>query len=217
MILAINFKTYKQGKAVLKLAKAIESVNMNSIVGVQATDIKELSGKTRLKVYCQHVDYFLPGRETGFVLPEAVKKDGAVGTFINHSEHKLSFPALKKTIERCKHIGLKTLVFASSIEEAKKIEKFKPKYIAFEPPELVAGKISVSKAKPGLISKLNRQLKMKFLVGAGIHTKEDVKTALKLGASGVVLSSVITKSRNPKKKLRELLKVCCGHRKLQKL
>ena len=204
MIIAINFKTYKQGKDVLKLAKEIERCNMNAIVGVQATDIEEISRNTRLKVYAQHVDYFKKGRETGFVLPEAVKKDGGVGTFLNHSEHKLSFSVLKKTIERCKKIHLKTLVFASSLEEAKKIEKLRPSYLAFEPPELVAGKISVSEAKPELIVRLKKALKMKFLVGAGIHSEKDIETAVKLGSEGVVISSAVTTSKNPRKKLRDL-------------
>jgi len=47
---------------------------------------------------------------------------------------------------------------------------------------------------------------MKFLVGAGIHNKEDVKTAMKSGASGFAISSAICKAKNPKKKLKELLK-----------
>jgi len=205
MIIAINFKTYKQGKDVLKLAKEIERCNMNAIVGVQATDIEEISRNTRLKVYAQHVDYFKKGRETGFVLPEAVKKDGGVGTFLNHSEHKLSFSVLKKTIERCKKIHLKTLVFASSLEEAKKIEKLHPSYLAFEPPELVAGKISVSEAKPELIVKLKKTLRMKFLVGAGIRSERDIETAVRLGSEGVVISSAVTTSKNPIKKLRDLL------------
>ena len=40
---------------------------------MQASDIYEITKKTKLKVYAQHVDYFLPGRNTGYILPEAVK------------------------------------------------------------------------------------------------------------------------------------------------
>ena len=204
-IIVINFKTYKQGKQVLKLAKQIEKVNKNIIIGVQASDIAELTKKTKLKVFAQHVDFQKPGRQTGFILPEAVKADKAAGTFLNHSEHPLKFPALKKTIQRCKKLNLKTLVFASSLNNAKKIKKSKPDYLVIEPPELVAGKISVSKSTPELIKKISKQLKSKFLVGAGIKTKEEIKTAIKLGACGIALSSGITKTKNPAKKLRELI------------
>lgn len=204
-IIVINFKTYKQGKAAIKLAKAIEKVNKNIIVGVQASDIEEIARKIKLRVYSQHVDYFKPGRHTGYTIPEAVKKDGAVGTFLNHSEHKLKFPILAKTIARCKQVKLKTMVFASDLKQAKKIERLRPDYLIFEPPELVAGKISVSKAKPNLIKKISKNIKTKFLVGAGIHSKEDAKTALKLGASGIAMSSVITTSKSPYKKLKEII------------
>lgn len=204
-IVVINLKTYQQGEKALKIAKEIEKIDKKIIIGVEASDIYEISKKTKLKVYAQHVDYFEPGRNTGYIIPEAVKKDGAIGTFLNHSEHKLSYEILKKTIERCKKINLKILVFANGIKKAEKIQKLKPDYLAIEPPELVAGKKSVSKEKPELITNIKKKIKMKFLVGAGIHTNEDVKIAMKLGASGIAISSAITKAKNPEKKLRELL------------
>ncbi len=205
-IFVINFKTYKQGKDVLKLAKIIQKVDKEIIVGVQPTDINELKFNTKLKIYSQHVDVFEKGRNTGYVLPEAVKDAGAVGTFLNHSEHKINFKIMKQTIAHCKKIKLRTMVFVASLIEAQKIQKLKPDYIIIEPPELVAGKISVSQAKPELIKKISKKLKTKFLVGAGIHSKKDINTAMKLGASGIALSSAVMKSKNPEKVLRGLLK-----------
>lgn len=205
-IIVINFKTYEQGKSAIDLAKQIEKVDKNIIIGVQASDIYEIVRATKLKVYSQHVDYEKKGKATGFVLPEAVKKDGAVGSFLNHSEHKLDFGILKKTVKRCRKVRLKVLIFASSLKEAQRIQKLKPDYLIYEPPELVGGKKSVSKAKPEIIKKIKNKLKMKFLVGAGIHNSSDVKTALSLGASGFAVSSAVCKARNPGKKLRELLR-----------
>jgi triosephosphate isomerase len=205
MITIVNFKTYKQGENVLKFAKKIEKVNKSIIAGIPISDIKEVSSKTKLKVYAQHVDYFEKGRNTGFIIPESVKADGADGTFLNHSEHRLKLDVIKKTIKRCKKIGLKTAVFASNLNEAKKIEKLNPNLLIIEPPELVAGKISVSSAKPELIKRISEKIKMKFLVGAGIHSRKDVKIALKLGASGIAVSSSVMKSKNPSTELRRLL------------
>ncbi len=204
-IIIINFKTYKQGKAAIKLAKDIKEVSKDIIIGVQASDINEIVKATKLNVFSEHVDYFESGRHTGYIVPEAIKIDGAKGSFLNHSEHKLKFDILKKTIKRCKKVGLKTAVFASSLKEAKKIKRLKPTYLIIEPPELVAGKISVSQAKPDLIKKIARELKYPFIVGAGVHSREDVKVAMKLGASGIAVSSAITTARNPRKKLKELL------------
>jgi len=204
-IIVINLKTYQQGKKAIELAKKIERVDKNIILGVQASDVYEIAKKTKLKVYAQHVDYFEPGRATGYTIPEAVKKDGAVGTFLNHSEHKLNFEVLKKTIERCRKLKLKTLVFAGSVKEAEKVQKLKPNFLVIEPPELVGGKKSVSKEKPGLIKNIKKKLKMNFLVGAGINSREDIDIAMKLGASGVAFASVITTARNPEKVLKGMI------------
>ena len=201
----INLKTYQQGKADLKLAKEIERFDKNIIVGVQASDIYEVVKKTKLTVYSQHVDSYKPGRYTGYIIPEAVKKDGAKGTFLNHSEHKLNFKTLKLTVTRCKKLKLKTAIFASSLKEAQKIKKLHPNYLIYEPPELVAGNISVSKAKPDLIKKIHQKIKYPFIVGAGIKTKEDVEIAIRLGAKGIAVSSAITKAKDPKKALKKLL------------
>ena len=120
MITIVNFKTYKQGRQVLDFAKKIERVNKNIIVGLQASDIKEVSSKTKLVVYAQHVDDLQKGRNTGFIIPESIKADGAKGTFLNHSEHRLKLNVIKKTIQRCKKIKLKTAVFASNLMKPKK-------------------------------------------------------------------------------------------------
>ena len=204
-IVIINFKTYKQGKKAVELAKKIERADKKIILGVEANDLYEISHAVKNPVYSQHVEHFKKGRNTGFVIPEAVKADNARGSFLNHSEHKLSFRILKKTMKRCKKLGLKTIVFAANLKEAKKIKKLKPDYLIIEPPELVGGKKSVSKEKPELIENIKKKLKMKFIVGAGIKTNEDVKIAIKLGASGIAISSAITKAKNPGKVLKELL------------
>lgn len=206
-IIVINLKTYQQGEKSVKIAKEIERVDKNVILGVQASDIYEIAKKTKLKVYAQHVDPFEPGRNTGYILPEAVKKDKAVGTFLNHSEHKLKMDVIKKTIAHCKKIKLKTMVFVKDIKQAKEIEKLNPDFLIYEPPELVAGNISVSSAKPEIIKNLSKKLKKttRFLVGAGIKTREDVTKSMKLGAAGIAVSSAITQAKEPKKKLKELL------------
>jgi triosephosphate isomerase len=205
-LIVINLKTYQQGDEAIKLTKKIQSVDKNIIVGAQVADIFEITHDTKLKVYAQHVDYFNPGRFTGFILPEAVKQDGAKGVFLNHSEHPVSFISLKKTILRCKKVKLKTMVFASSLKKAKRIEKLNPDYLIYEPPELVAGKVSVSSAKPEVIKKFAENVRTPFLVGAGIKNNQDVKIAMKLGAHGVALSSAVTKAKNPKKVLKDLMK-----------
>jgi len=201
----INLKTYHSGKKALALAKKIERIDKTIIVGVQPSDAYLIGSKTKLPVYVQHVDFGIPGRNTGFVLPEAVKESGARGVFLNHSEHPLSVRVITETISQCKKIGLKTAVFAKNLREAKKIERLQPDYLIIESPELVAGTVSVTTAKPGLIRKIAKRLRMPFLVGAGIKTKKDIDLAVQLGASGVAYASVVTKARDPGKVLKGLI------------
>ncbi|MFH1521852.1 MAG: triose-phosphate isomerase [archaeon] len=204
-LIIINLKTYKQGIEVIKLAKIIENIDDKIIVGAQATDIYRLSQNTKLQIFCQHSDFQDVGRNTGFILPEAIKSNGAKGVFLNHSEHRIKFDEIKKTIIRCKKIGLKTAIFVNDLKQALEIKKLKPDYLIIEPPELVAGKVSVSKSKPELIKKIKEKLKYDFIVGAGIKTNEDIEIAMKLGAKGIAVSSAITQAKNPAKKLREFL------------
>lgn len=201
----INLKTYKSGVEALSLAKQIEKADKSVIIGVQATELKEISSSVKNPIFVQHVEYLEPGRNTGFILPEAVKKNGARGVFLNHSEHPLEFDVLKKTVIRCRTVGLKTLIFASDLKSAIKIKSLKPDYLVIEPPELVAGKISVSTARPDLIEKISKKLKYPFLVGAGVKTNGDLKVALKFGASGIAVSSAITTAKDPKRELKGLL------------
>lgn len=206
--IVVNLKTYKYGEDVLMLAKEIEKVDKEIdneiIVGCAVSDISEISEKTDLNVYSQHSDPVVPGRNTGYIVPEAVKSRGAIGSFLNHSEHKLDIDVIKNSIERCREAGLKTMVFAGSIEEAKKVEEMSPDYLVFEPPELVAGETSVSKARPELIEKVSKTLNSPFLVGAGIKTNEDVVKAIDMGSSGFALASGVCKAENPREVLKNL-------------
>jgi len=204
-IIIVNLKTYEQGKSVLNLIKQIAKVDRKIIIGVQATDISKAVGAVKNPVYVQHVDWQEVGRNTGYVLAEAVKANGAEGVFLNHSEHRLKMKVIERTARRCKAIKLKIAIFAKDLTQAEKIKKLKPDYLIIEPPELVAGKISISKAKPKLIKEIGGKLRYNFIVGAGIKTGEDLKIAMKLGAKGIAISSAITKAENPQKKLKELM------------
>ncbi len=204
-LIIVNLKTYQHGAKAVALCKKIAKVDKNIIVGCSALDLYRVSNETKLKCYCQHVDYFEEGRNSGFVLPEGVKGNGGVGVFLNHSEHPLEFSVLKKSVLRCKKLGLKILVFAGDLKAAKRIEKLGVDYICIEPAELVGGKVSVSSAKPELIKKIGKGLKCKFLVGAGVHSSDDVEVAVKYGAAGVALSSAVTTSKNPGKVLKGLM------------
>lgn len=202
-IIVINLKTYKSGKNVDFLVNEIQKVDSRIIIGVSSLDLGFLQ-KIKNPLYLQHVDSIDPGRNTGFVVPENAKKRGAKGVFLNHSEHRIDFKELKKSLGLCKKLKLKVLVFVNDSNMAKKVDKLEPDYLVYEPPELVAGNKSVTNAKPEVIKKITHAVKSKVLVGAGIKTKQDIDLALKYGAKGVAFASVITSAKNPRKVLKDL-------------
>lgn len=214
-VIFINFKTYKQGtgEEALNLVRTIEKVATNSHVKIipvlQASDLREARDITKLEVWVQSIDPVDYGAHTGFIIAEAVKEDGAVGTFLNHSEHKFDeFDDLKKAVDRAKEVDLKTLVFAADIKELKKIVKLDPTYAAYEPPDLVGSKTtSVSESKPEIIKEASEIAKSKgvpLIVGAGIKSEKDVKISLSLGAVGVAVASDVVKAGDPERELSEL-------------
>lgn len=211
----VNFKTYEQGTGEkgLELIKILEGVaqekQIRIIPVVQALDIKEASEGSTLEIWAQHVDPDNFGAHTGEIIPEAVKEDGATGTFLNHSEHKFQeFERLEKAQKRSSEVGLKTLIFAGDMKELEKILTLKPTYASYEPPELVGSKTtSVAEAKPEVIARayeLCQKARTPLIVGAGIKSIEDVRTSIKLGAVGVAVASDIVKSDNPEKEVLEL-------------
>jgi len=196
----VNFKTYKQGigEEAVKLAKICQEVSKETSIKiipvVQAADIFRIS-QLGIKVYGQNLNEALPG---------------AKGTLLNHSDNKLPVEVIGSIIAKLSSFQIanfKVLVCCESIKEGKEIAKFKPDFIAYEPPELIGGDVSVSTAKPEIISEFVRQIEgIPILVGAGIHNQRDVKKAVELGAKGILVSHAVVESDNPKSVLLELAK-----------
>ena len=206
----VNFKAYEQatGGSALKLAKAIEKnapKNVEMILSVQPFDLKEISKSVKLPVYSQHLDPIEPGSHTGWILPVAVKQAGAKGTLLNHSERRIDLKTLEESIQAARAVGLTAVACAKDAGEAGRIAKLGPDFIAVEPPGLIGGDISVSTAKPELISKAVKKCgSLPVLVGAGVKTAEDVRKGIELGARGILVASGVVKAADPGKAVKEM-------------
>lgn len=212
----LNFKTYKSGTGdeALNMAKIIEEVakfsGVKIVSVVQPLDIREIALEVSGEVWSQKVDPIEFGANTGGILPEAVVDDGAVGTFLNHSENRLSdFESLSKAHDRAKEVGLKTLIFAKDVIELERISSLSPDFISYEPPELIGSKdVSVATAKPDVIAKaveISKKSGIPLIVGAGVHSQSDVKKCLELGATGIAVASDVMNAVDPKKELLDLV------------
>jgi triosephosphate isomerase (TIM) len=211
-IILVNFKTYKEGtgKNAVELAKKLEKMSkaydVDLIFAVQAVDIPAVSNAVSVPIYCQHIDSVNYGSNTGFILAEAVKEAGAKGTLINHSEHQITMEEIERITKKVKFLGMKAVICANTPKIGEQVAKFKPDFIAVEPPELIGGKISVAEAKPDIIKDAVKLIGNNVLVGAGVNNADDLRISLKLGAKGILLASAIVKSETPDIALKNILK-----------
>ncbi|NMC36527.1 triose-phosphate isomerase [Candidatus Beckwithbacteria bacterium] len=213
-MIVVNLKTYQEitqrnrGVALAQSAQEVfKRYQIPIMLCVQATDIKKTTEATFLPVFAQHIDPIEPGKHTGFISPLSVKENGATGTLINHSEHRIGLENIEKTIRIAKQYNLQTLVCVENAQEGKQVAKFEPDMIALEDPVLIGGSESIvnnpeGKAKVEEFIKL--RLKPKCLVGAGVKDQNDIRVSLQLKAAGVLLASGVALADNPKAVLEDL-------------
>ncbi|MBN1280770.1 MAG: triose-phosphate isomerase [Candidatus Thermoplasmatota archaeon] len=215
-VVVLNVKTYTEatGASAVELTHVMKSIvhesGVSMAIAVQACDITSCVNVGGLPVYAQHVDPIQPGSHTGWTLPEAVKAAGAVGTLINHSEHRLILADIDACISRAKHLHLDTLVCTNNVATSQAVATFAPDMIAVEPPELIGGDISVTTADPDVVSRSVKAVHaintaVKVLCGAGVKNGGDVAKAIELGADGVLLASGVVKAKDKEAVLRDLI------------
>lgn len=212
----INFKAYAEveGLKATELARICEAVAESSGVSIGVCPpVAELGAVARsvsIPVLSQNVDPYEPGSATGWMTPSMVKACGCAGTLINHSEHRSDDQRIGECVRMCDDLGLITMVCAKSVEKARSVAVFAPRFIAVEPPELIGGDVSVTTANPKIVQDTVETVKavnrnVSVLCGAGVKTGQDVATAISLGADGVLLASGVVKSKDPKATLEDLI------------
>jgi len=209
-MIVINTKAYRKGvgEELERLVKTCtDSTDPDNLIfSVQPEDLLRLE-HSDVEVFAQHIDAVETGSHTGSILAEGVKEAGASGTLINHSEKRLEKEEIRARVEKADQLGMTTIVCAQSPEECRDLKELEPDYIAFEPPELIGGDISVAEAEPSIIEEaVEAASPVDALTGAGIHTTEDVRKSLELGCKGVLVASGVVKAENPGEEVRELVK-----------
>jgi triosephosphate isomerase len=216
----INYKAYQESiDSGVRIAEAAAEIaretGVDVIIAPPFTLVREISKVVR--TITQGVDDIEPGAFTAHVSWYEAKKGGAVGTLLNHSEERyadannnLTYEALGRVVGLCKQNGLETYVCVQNVYEAQKVLEFEPTAIAYEPPELIGGDVSVSTAKPevvkGFCDLVWHSSGTLPLIGAGIKTGSDVENSVALGSAGILVASGIVKSADPETAMRELVK-----------
>jgi len=215
-IVILNFKTYLEssGENAFNLAKALESVATESGITMaaapQSADIYRIRQETDIPILAQHIDPITPGGHTGSNLLECLCESGIDGTLLNHSEKRMNLADIDEIVKATKEKNIFSVVCTNNIETSVAAAILDPQFVAVEPPELIGSGIPVSQAEPevveGTVARVKEvNNKTKVLCGAGISTGDDVKAAMDLGASGVLLASGIILADNPKEALFDLI------------
>ncbi len=222
--MVVNFKTFIEatGKNAIALARIADEVSSETgvtvIVSPQFTDIEPIAKSVDIPVFSQHIDSVRPGAHTGHVVVDAVKSAGAEGSLLNHSEKRINRSEIHESVKLCSDADLKSLVCADTAEASVDVAKMLPDMIAIEPPELIGTGISVSKARPELITESVKQIRkvnrgVRILCGAGVTTAEDVSKALELGSEGVLVASAVVKNKDPRAILQSMAAMMLLERK----
>ncbi len=210
--LIINFKNYEEasGANTVKLAKAAEKVakrmKVEIVLAPPQPALAMVTKNVRIPVICQHTDGERQGSTTGYFVPEIAKSYGAVGSLINHSEHRIEMKVIASVIESMRRLKMTSIVCARTPHEVMEVSIFGPDFIAIEPPELIGSGRAVSKENPAVITRSIEAAgpRAKVICGAGITDKGDVKAAMKLGSRGILVASGIVKADSWSKKIAEL-------------
>ena len=215
-VILVNFKAYPQvqGEGAIALAQTCELVALETgapiAIAPPVVSLSAVAAAVDIPVYAQSMDPKVPGSATGWVTADMIEATAAVGTLINHAEHRYDAETVKKCVTLAKECDLITCVCANDINAAKELAAFKPDYIAVEPPELIGGDVSVTTADPGIVSDTVKAVhavapEVSVLCGAGVKNGKDVKAAFDLGADGVLLASGVVKAKDPEAVLRDLV------------
>jgi triosephosphate isomerase len=214
-VVIINFKTYSQatGEKAVTLAKTCEAVSREFdvpiVIAPQISDLYRIVQAVDIPVFSQHMDPGEPGRYTGHVLGEALVEAGCSGTLLNHSENRMQLADIELAVTKARKLNLYTVVCTNNQAVSVAAATMKPNSVAVEPPELIGTGISVSQARPEVISGTvelirNVNKEVVILCGAGISNGDDVSSAMNLGSQGVLLASAVATSDKPADVLRSL-------------
>ncbi len=206
-IFEMGLKGYLYGEGAVRLAKAADrlaaDLGVTIVFDPQHVDIPAVARATEnVLVFAQHMDPVTVGRGAGYVLPEALREAGAVGTLLNHAEHRLLLADIAATIRRARELGMSTVVCADSPEEAAAIAMLGPDVVLAEPPDLIASDRSAATEIPWFVERAVELVHrvdpgIAVMCGAGVRTPEDAARMIRLGVDGTDSTSAILRADDP--------------------
>lgn len=211
----VNFKVYPGtgGENGLGLARKIDRVATETgaefVLTPQLPDIRLIAAETDLTVTAPHMDALSPGRGMGKILPETIREAGALGVVINHAENRDSFVDVERKIQRCREVGLDSIVCVDSLEMGEAVAAFDPDSVIFEKPEDISTDRAITQTHPERVEEFVAMMseenpRTKVLVGGGISSPDDVRLAFEQGADATGAASAVSLADDPETLLRSI-------------
>ena len=209
--LIVNPKSYLYGQKSLELAMAADKVAADTGLQIYFTcpyaDLRLIKENTEHVIVCaQSLDPLTPGRGMGHVLPESLKEAGAEAVFLNHAENPKTLSDLYKCIQRCKELGMISVVCADSTVEAKAVACMGPDIVLAEPTDLIGtGTVADDSYTIQTVAALNEvNPNVLVMIASGVSTADDCYNVIRLGADGTGATSGILNAPSPAERVREM-------------
>ena len=211
----VNCKIYPGtgGDEGLEFARTVERVQAETdatfVFTPQLPDLRRIATETELAVTTPAVDGVEPGRGIGKILPETIEAAGALGAVINHAEARDTLLAIERKIERCKEVGIDSIVCVDSVEMGRAVAEFDPDSLVFEKSADISTHRAITQTHPDLVRKFVRTIddvnpRTAVLVGGGISMVDDVRRAFEQGVDATGAASAISLADNPEARLRSI-------------
>lgn len=211
----VNCKIYPGtgGDEGLEFARTVERVQSDTdatfVFTPQLPDLRRIATETDLAVTTPVVDGVKPGRGIGKILPETIEAAGALGAVINHAEARDTLSSIERKIERCKQVGMDSIVCVDSIEMGRAVAAFDPDCLVFEKPADISTDRAITQTHPDLVREFVQTIddvnpRTAVLVGGGISTVDDVRRAFEQGADATGAASAISLADDPEARLRSI-------------
>lgn len=214
----VNFKIYPgtYGEQALSFAKMLEQIEEETsarfVLTPQLPDLRMIATETDLSLTAPYMDAVEPGRGMGKILPDTIADAEADGVVINHAENRDTLSDLVWKVERCRELGIDSIVCVDSIEMGRSVVEYDPDSLIYEMPEDISSDRSITETHPDRVQKFLEMIdqqnpRTRVLVGGGISDASDVESAFELGADAAGAASAVSLAEDPESLLRDIANV----------
>ncbi|THE63922.1 triose-phosphate isomerase [Salinadaptatus halalkaliphilus] len=197
----VNFKVAPEtaGEDGRSIVDAIERVRADTgarfAVAPHLPDLRWIAEQTPLPVVAQTAT---PRERAGLggATLEGVADAGVDAAFLTHPERDAGLADIGRAVDRCRELGLESIVWAPDRETANAALTFDPDWLLFERPADIAADDGLLRTEPARLERVvamvdDENPRTSVFVGGGIRTAADVARAFEYGADATGAASAL--------------------------